>query len=344
MLEGHGWTVEARSLGTPEGPVAVVHDPSGTDSPSCRSSVRERWTRRTHPPTTPTPSADGHGTAAPPGTSAPAHRRAHRCQAPPAPAGTSCTSWRQVPSQGTSRQLCAKGALTGRRRPRPRDGRDERPHPAVGGRAARRLHAGSRLDDGSTRPGCGTLAGHGGCTGSARPHRHRGSSARGADREAADHARCLPADAQRPGRGVQPVLQPGPRRSLRAPPGGDDGAGAEGQRTGSGGVPGVGRASHQVPPGGRRGPRARSRRAGGALRAPAAARPPDAGRAQDPHRAPAPLRLGGRGGGDARGSAPSRRPSRGARRSAGGPEGRPLAAAARSGRRYAGLGVDRASR
>ena len=26
-----GWSVEARSLGTPEGPVALLHDPSGTE-------------------------------------------------------------------------------------------------------------------------------------------------------------------------------------------------------------------------------------------------------------------------------------------------------------------------
>jgi hypothetical protein len=30
-LEGHGWTVEARSIGTPEGPAAVLHDISGTE-------------------------------------------------------------------------------------------------------------------------------------------------------------------------------------------------------------------------------------------------------------------------------------------------------------------------
>ena len=30
-LGARGWSVEARSLGTPEGPVAVLHDPSGTE-------------------------------------------------------------------------------------------------------------------------------------------------------------------------------------------------------------------------------------------------------------------------------------------------------------------------
>ena len=29
-LEGHGWSIEERSLGTPEGSAAVLHDPSGT--------------------------------------------------------------------------------------------------------------------------------------------------------------------------------------------------------------------------------------------------------------------------------------------------------------------------
>lgn len=29
-FDDDGWTVEARSLGTPEGPVAVIHDQSGT--------------------------------------------------------------------------------------------------------------------------------------------------------------------------------------------------------------------------------------------------------------------------------------------------------------------------
>jgi hypothetical protein len=30
-LSARGWSVEARSLGTPEGPVALLHDPSGTE-------------------------------------------------------------------------------------------------------------------------------------------------------------------------------------------------------------------------------------------------------------------------------------------------------------------------
>ena len=30
-LGARGWSVEARSLGTPEGPVALLHDPSGTE-------------------------------------------------------------------------------------------------------------------------------------------------------------------------------------------------------------------------------------------------------------------------------------------------------------------------
>jgi hypothetical protein len=30
-LEGRGWTVEARDFGTPDGPAAMLHDPSGTE-------------------------------------------------------------------------------------------------------------------------------------------------------------------------------------------------------------------------------------------------------------------------------------------------------------------------
>ena len=30
-LTGHGWSIEARSLGTPEGPVALLHDSTGNE-------------------------------------------------------------------------------------------------------------------------------------------------------------------------------------------------------------------------------------------------------------------------------------------------------------------------
>ena len=108
------------------------------------------------------------------------------------------------------------------------------------------------------------------------------------DREAADDAGRLSADAERAPARLQPVHEPRPGRRLRR---GDDprrAAAALAQGVGAARVrPGEPR--RQVPPARAGDARARRRRDLGALRADAA-RPADAGRAEAAHRAPAPVR------------------------------------------------------
>ncbi len=54
-LERHGWTVEATSIGTPEGRRPSCTTSAGRRSRSSGSTVRPRWKPRTPPATTCTP-------------------------------------------------------------------------------------------------------------------------------------------------------------------------------------------------------------------------------------------------------------------------------------------------